>query len=197
MKMIIICCIAATLLMSFCTIKKQDASPVKLSHNMEDTTPIQYVCLPCGSDCDQMVSNSAGICSHCNMPLVDKASIHFNSIEPMAMCSFIEDMGKGNVVLLDVRTREEFNGTALDKFGRLAGAINIPVQELTERLKELYQYKNKNIIVYCSHSHRSPRASYLLTQRGFKKVTNMQYGMSEWNNKVKPDDCNNQLYVKQ
>jgi rhodanese-related sulfurtransferase len=101
------------------------------------------------------------------------------------------------VLLLDVRTPEEFNGTAPDKFGKLSGAINIPVQELEKRTVELSKYKNKEILVYCSHSHRSPQASYILMQNGFTKVTNMQLGMSEWKNKVQDNKCNNSLYVAQ
>ncbi|GAB2831300.1 rhodanese-like domain-containing protein [Ferruginibacter profundus] len=157
----------------------------------------QYVCLPCGSECDNTVYNKPGTCPHCNMKLVDKTAVKFNSIEPGALCSFIKDMGKKNVILLDVRTPEEFKGTAKDKFGRLAGAINIPVQQLEKRMGELNKYKNKEIIVYCSHSHRSPMASYMLMQNGFTKVTNMEFGMSEWKNKVKSGECSNKLYIKQ
>ncbi|MBK9570546.1 MAG: rhodanese-like domain-containing protein [Chitinophagaceae bacterium] len=53
------------------------------------------------------------------------------------------------------------------------------------------------MVVYCSHSHRSPRASYMLTQNGFKHVTNMQQGMSVWKERVKDKACNQQLYVQQ
>ncbi|MFM2326592.1 MAG: hypothetical protein RIR31_794 [Bacteroidota bacterium] len=177
---------------SFTGIYSNGIIPSKSVH-----TDTQYVCMPCGSSCDNMVYTQAGICSHCNMKLVDKNSVKFHNIEPDVVCSFIADMGKNNVVLLDVRTAEEFNGTATEKFGRLAGAINIPVQQLEKRMGELNKFKNKQIIVYCSHSHRSPRASYMLMQKGFTQVTNMEYGMSEWKNKVKPTACNNKLYIKQ
>ncbi|MGG9964285.1 rhodanese-like domain-containing protein [Ferruginibacter sp. SUN106] len=160
-------------------------------------TDTQYVCLPCGSECDNTIYTKPSTCPHCNMKLVDKASVKFNSIEPGALCSFIKDMGKQNVILLDVRTTEEFKGTAKDKFGRLAGAINIPVQQLEKRMGELNKYKSKEIIVYCSHSHRSPMASYMLMQKGFTRVNNMEFGMSEWKNKVKAGECSNKLYIKQ
>jgi len=157
----------------------------------------QYVCLPCGSDCDKTLYTKPGTCTHCNMPLVKKTTVKFKAIAPVALCNFIKNKGKENVVLLDVRTAAEFNGTAPDKFGKLAGAINIPIQELDKRIAELNPYKNKEIVVYCSHSHRSPRASYMLMQKGFTKVTNMELGMSEWTNSTTPSDCNNKLYVKQ
>jgi rhodanese-related sulfurtransferase len=158
---------------------------------------LSYVCMPCGRNCDTVVYKAPGQCNSCMMGLVDQKTVHIKNINPAALCNFITGMGKENIVLLDVRTPEEFNGTAPDKFGKLARAINIPVQELEKRSGELNAYKNKEIIVYCSHSHRSPMASYILMQKGFTKVTNMEFGMSEWHNKVKKDTCNNRLYVNQ
>ena len=161
--------------------------------NKENSIVIVYVCLPCGSACDSAVYDKPGTCSHCNMKLVDKSTIVHKDIEAAKMCSLDEK----NVVFLDVRTPAEFNGTAKDKFGAIKNAINIPVQELETRMNELEKYKDKEIIVYCSHSHRSPRASYMLTQKGFKKVTNMLGGMSVWKDQVKKNDCNQKLYQQQ
>lgn len=138
-----------------------------------------YVCLPCGASCDTMEHTSAGQCEHCHMPLVAKSSIKHTSVSPEKVCQFIA--AKKDLVLLDVRTREEFAGTSEENFGTLKNAINIPVQELEGRLSELKAYKGKTILVFCSHSHRSPRASYLLTQNGFKNVVNMEGGMSVMN----------------
>ena len=161
--------------------------------NKESSGAVVYTCLPCGSGCDSITYDKPGTCSHCNMKLVDRSTIVHKDIEPGKMCSLDEK----NVVFLDVRTAEEFNGSAKDKFGAIKNAINIPVQELETRMNELEKYKDKEIIVYCSHSHRSPRASYLLTQNGFKKVTNMLGGMSVWREQVKKNDCNERLYQQQ
>jgi len=161
--------------------------------NKENSIAIVYSCLPCGSACDSAVYDKPGICSHCNMKLVDKSTIVHKNIEPGKMCSLDEK----NVVFLDVRTPAEFNGTAKDKFGAIKNAVNIPVQELESRMSELEKFKDKEIIVYCSHSRRSPRASYMLSQNGFKKVTNMLGGMSVWKDQVKKNDCNEKLYQQQ
>jgi len=162
------------------------------SHKNKESS-IVYTCVPCGSDCDSAGFDKPGTCSHCNMKLVDKSTIVHKNIEPGKMCSLDEK----NVVFLDVRTPAEFNGTAEDKFGAIKNAINIPVQELETRINELEKYKDKEIVVYCSHSRRSPRASYMLTQNGFKKVTNMLGGMSVWKEQVKKNDCNERLYQQQ
>lgn len=176
-------------LAGFCAI----ASLFILSFTVIEKSKIEYVCTPCGSDCDKAIHPEPGTCSHCNMKLVDKSTIVHKDIQPDKMCSLNEK----EVIFLDVRTPAEFNGTANDKFGAIKNAINIPVQELEKRMNELEKYKDKEIVVYCSHSHRSPRASYLLTQNGFKHVTNMLGGMSGWKEQVKKNDCNERLYQQQ
>ena len=135
-----------------------------------------YQCIPCGYDCDKTTYGKAGDCEQCKMPLVKTSSITFKSIEPSLICDYIKK--HPDVVLLDVRTKEEFEGKADPNFGTLKNAINIPVQELESKLSSISHLKNKEILVFCSHSHRSPRASYLLTQNGFTNVTNMAGGMS-------------------
>lgn len=152
-----------------------------------------YSCMPCGSSCDDKTYTRPGRCSHCNMDLVKTNTIVHGTITPAALCN----VDVSSILFLDVRTPAEFNGTAEEKFGAIKNAVNIPVQELEKRIVELEKYKDKEIVVYCSHSHRSPRASYMLTQAGFKKVTNMQGGMSVWMEAVKSKACNEKLYQQQ
>lgn len=99
----------------------------------------------------------------------------YRTIQPSEVCSYIEKHPQ--VVLLDVRTAGEFDGKT-DNYGTLKNAVNIPIQELEARVAELQDFKEKEIIVYCSHSRRSPRASYFLYQNGFRNVINMEGGMS-------------------
>lgn len=74
---------------------------------------------------------------------------------------------KENTLLLDVRTESEFNN------GHLEGAVNIPVDNLRERIRELD--KSKEIIEYCQIGLRGYVASRILTQKGFK-VKNIDGG---------------------
>jgi rhodanese-related sulfurtransferase len=110
------------------------------------------------------------------MELVKASAITFKTIQPTAICDYIAKHPE--VILLDVRTKEEFDGKAEPNFGTLKNAINIPIQELQQKVATIETYKQKEIIVFCSHSHRSPQASYHLTQNGFTNVTNMVGGMS-------------------
>lgn len=136
----------------------------------------KYQCLPCGSNCDKRRFDASGECPDCGMKLVEAATVTFGTVEPADICRYIKE--HPGVVLLDVRTKNEFEGKADPNYGALKGAFNIPIQELESRMGELAAFKEKEIIVYCSHSHRSPRASYLLTQNGFTQVKNMAGGMS-------------------
>jgi rhodanese-related sulfurtransferase len=135
-----------------------------------------YQCLPCGNDCDTISYSGPGTCPHCQMQLVKKSSVHFKNIQPEEICKYMTD--HPNAILLDVRTKLECEGKANPDFGTLKNSINIPVQELEARMGELDQYRGMEIVVYCSHSHRSPAASWMLTQNGFNNVTNMLGGMS-------------------
>jgi rhodanese-related sulfurtransferase len=138
----------------------------------------QYVCLPCGYACDHTIHHGPGTCSSCNMALVKKSSVRFKDISAEEFCERITQ--NKEVVILDVRSPAEFNGSRLDSetYGHFKGSININVTELESRLAELSKYKNKEVLVYCSHSHRSPRASYLLSTKGFTNVKNLTGGVS-------------------
>jgi rhodanese-related sulfurtransferase len=144
--------------------------------HIESMPQDEYQCIPCGSDCDKEVYSKPGSCSHCQMQLVKKSTIIFKTIQPSDLCNYIQT--HPNVVLLDVRTKEEFEGKSNPNYGAIRNAINLPIQVLESQLSTLDQYKDKEIIVYCSHSRRSPRASYILSQNGFSNITNLAGGMS-------------------
>lgn len=75
-------------------------------------------------------------------------------------------------IILDVRNPEEF------KAGSIAGAINIPVDELRRRMNELS--RNKTIYIYCQIGLRGYLASRILLQNGFEKVFNLSGGYRLW-----------------
>lgn len=143
----------------------------------------EYVCLPCGSSCDSHLHKSPGTCPACNMKLVEKSTIKFTNIAVEEFCKRIA--ANPEAIILDVRTPDEFSGaeTEVPSFGHFKNAININVNELESRLKELEKFKNKEVLVYCSHSHRSPRASYLLNTKGFSNVKNLAGGVSTFADK--------------
>lgn len=73
--------------------------------------------------------------------------------------------------LVDVRTPEEFAQ------GHLPGAVNLPVDQLRQRLEELP--RDREIVTYCQVGQRGYLAQRLLAQRGFS-VQNLSGGYKTW-----------------
>ena len=83
-------------------------------------------------------------------------------------------------LILDVRTRGEY------RKGHLVNSVLIPLQELQARWKEISEYKNQDILIYCATGNRSTVASKILIDKGFKRIYNMRYGISDWSRKKYP-----------
>ncbi len=82
--------------------------------------------------------------------------------------------GRKGLVLLDVRTHEEYN----DELGHVAGTVLIPVDELEARVKEV---PPGDIAVICRSGKRATRAAGLLKAAGRDKLWVMTGGMLAWN----------------
>ncbi len=84
------------------------------------------------------------------------------------------DLGDGddNSYLLDVRTRAEFEA------GHIEGAVNIPVDEIRNRLDEIPT--GKRIDIYCEAGLRGYLANRILRQNGFNEVFNLSGGYILW-----------------
>lgn len=79
-------------------------------------------------------------------------------------------------ILLDVRTASEFAQ------GHIDGAVNIPLEELRQRLGELPP--QRKILAYCKVGQRGYMAARLLTQKGFE-VENLSGGYTTYQDVVK------------
>ena len=74
--------------------------------------------------------------------------------------------------LVDVRNPGELDA------GTIAGAVNIPVGQLTRRLDELDV--TRPTVVFCAGGYRSSVAASLLRQRGFADVSDLIGGYGAW-----------------
>lgn len=139
----------------------------------------EYVCQPCGLPCDEEVHTKPGTCKLCQMPLVEKSLVRFSNLTPREFCQRMAD--NPDAVVLDVRSPGEFSGTntSVETYGYFKRAINININQLTKRLGELNEFKNREILVYCSQNHRSPRAAFYLGLQGFTNIKNMSGGLSK------------------
>lgn len=83
-------------------------------------------------------------------------------------------LAQGPAVVVDVRTPEEFAG------GHVPGALNIPVDELSDRLAELEAQRSAPVYLICASGRRSARASALLSEAGFAQPINVLGGTKAW-----------------
>ena len=67
---------------------------------------------------------------------------------------------------IDVRTAEEYQA------GHLEGAINIPYDEIKQKISAVSTDKTADILLYCRSGRRSGIALETLRSLGYSKVTN-------------------------
>jgi NADPH-dependent 2,4-dienoyl-CoA reductase/sulfur reductase-like enzyme/peroxiredoxin family protein/rhodanese-related sulfurtransferase/TusA-related sulfurtransferase len=87
-------------------------------------------------------------------------------------CSWREIERSGEAILLDVRTPDEFELSAIPN------AINIPLDELRDRHHEIPS--GKRVIVYCGVGLRGYVACRILSQHGFSNTENLSGGIKTW-----------------
>jgi rhodanese-related sulfurtransferase len=63
---------------------------------------------------------------------------------------------------------------------RIPGSQNIPLGTLPEKLDDLDELKNEEVIVHCKSGGRSASAKAFLTQQGFTNVRNLLGGMNAY-----------------
>ena len=87
-----------------------------------------------------------------------------------------------DVLMLDVRSAGEYNG----EMGYIAGARNVPLEELPTRLAELEPHKARPIRILCRTDRRSAKAARLLDEAGFSDAQVIEGGMTAWRAKGWP-----------
>ena len=80
----------------------------------------------------------------------------------------LRDTDRSQVLLLDVRTPAEF------ELGTIEGAVNIPLDDLRERICEIP--RNKKIVIFCAVGLRGYLAQRILMGRGYADVWNLSGG---------------------
>lgn len=73
---------------------------------------------------------------------------------------------KAKGVWIDVRTPEEY------KEGHLKDAVNIPADQIVERIKSVSPDKSAPVNLYCRSGRRAEAALQALKQAGYTNVTN-------------------------
>ncbi len=101
-----------------------------------------------------------------------------NGTMPVIKWRDVRDADSDKVLLLDVRTPDEY------ELGTILNAINIPLDELRNRLGELPT--NKTIYVFCAVGLRGYLALKILKANKFDKVYNLSGGYKTYSSAITP-----------
>ena len=77
-------------------------------------------------------------------------------------------------LLLDVRRADEFSD------GHIAGALNIPVEQLASRTGALGVPRDREIVVYCVSGRRASLAQETLQALGYSHVRQLDGSLNAW-----------------
>ncbi len=77
-----------------------------------------------------------------------------------------------NLLLLDVREPYEY------EFAFIEGSLNIPMQEIAQRLNEIHV--STGCAVICHHGIRSNHVAEFLVHAGFSEILNLSGGIDSW-----------------
>ncbi len=82
--------------------------------------------------------------------------------------------------VLDVREQHEYDFVNI-------GAKLIPLGQLADRVNEIADMKDKEVIIHCRSGVRSLEACKILESAGFKDVANLSGGILDWARKIDTD----------
>ncbi len=83
---------------------------------------------------------------------------------------------KSKPVLLDVREAWEIS------FANISGSLNIPMNQIPERLSELP--KETHLVIMCHHGGRSQSVAQFLAHNGFNQLSNLIGGIHAWSTEI-------------
>lgn len=92
-------------------------------------------------------------------------------VSPVGLRKLQQDDPK--TVVLDVRVEADW------RTGHVPGAINVPIDELEQRLEEL-PARSTPIVVVCDQGLRAPGAAWILKSRGWRRPYTLVDGMAAW-----------------
>ena len=79
-----------------------------------------------------------------------------------------------SAVVVDVCEAEAF------KKGHIEQAINLPFDQINDKISKLNKHKNKPIIIACQNGTRSAKAVSILRGKEFKQLYILEGGLAAW-----------------
>ena len=89
-----------------------------------------------------------------------------------------------NILILDVRTREEYDKK------HIPNAVLLPIEELRKGNFEPLKDKNQKILIYCWTGRRAEDSAQILADNGYKNVYEFG-GLVDWTGEVEGTEVAN------
>jgi len=105
---------------------------------------------------------------------------------------FQEEKNRGNVILLDVRNKLEY------ELGRFKNATSLDIDHFRDfkvKVDMLSGLKDQNIIAYCTGGIRCEKATAFLISQGFKHVSQLDGGILNYGKSTGGKDFDGKCYV--
>lgn len=93
---------------------------------------------------------------------------------PREVAELLEDSDDEDLVLIDVRERDEYEQ------GAIPGARFIPRGFLDVKIEREVPEKDKTVVLHCAGGVRSAMAAYDLQEIGYENVISMKGGFNQW-----------------
>lgn len=100
-----------------------------------------------------------------------------NMVSPLQMPAL---QRKGKSLILDVNKAADFERE------HIPNAVNMPLESLDTKAKELDKFKDNAIIISCQTGSRSVKAARELVKAGFSNVNVLRGGLIAWNKENLP-----------
>ena len=100
--------------------------------------------------------------------------LHANELWSVTELKTKIDQSSEPLVLLDVRTAEEFES------GRIRNSINIPHEKLLSNIDLVSEYSNERLIVYCRSGKRADLVINALEKNGFNNIVDIEGDILAW-----------------
>jgi rhodanese-related sulfurtransferase len=102
------------------------------------------------------------------------------AVQPMSQDALMQHQAQhpDHLFLLDVRTPQEYAE------GHIAGAVNVPYDQLATRLAEVP--KDKDVVLYCRSGRRAGIAADVLAANGYTRLSHLEGDMNAWMEKGRP-----------
>ncbi len=116
----------------------------------------------------------------CGIPQPSNGQEEVSTTPEISVREFKEMQDRGETpFVLDVRKPYEAEIATL-------GGTLIPVDELEDRLDEIAEHRDEEIVVYCRSGARSGRAVEMMRGYGFNKAVNLAGGVLAWSDEIDP-----------